>query len=58
MGWRTDVQLYRCTTPFTNLFRKLKINKTKRLSANWQEGQGEFTSPVQPLASKAELLCR
>lgn len=52
MCWGTDVQLYRCTSPFTNVFRKSKIKEAKRLSANWQEGQGEFTRPVQPLPAR------
>lgn len=39
-------------SPSPNAFRKPKINNTERLSASWQEGQGEFTGPVQPLPAR------
>lgn len=49
---RPETMLYigvQMFSPFPNVFRKPKINKTKRLLANWQEGQGEFMGSVQPL---------
>lgn len=39
-------------SPSPNVVRKPKINNTERLSARWQEGQGEFTGPVQPLPAR------